>query len=492
MKHHIVAIIYTIVITIAVMEIVVLGYLSNFHLFAWAGITLGTAYGMVVFVHFLMQMVFATQNRFYIQSLRKKARAKNYHPVVDIIATGYKEHPQLLREHFCSITKLKDPFRRYWFMSDGVSRDDHYEMLQVFKEVFPEGAILEFPFVLKNVKGRRQKRYWKQLVQLISPKVKYIFLAQPHEDKRRAMYTTVKTIFFLGKPDLIITTDSDTRFKKTVVREMSAPFIEKQVGAVTGDVQILNNTKRKGGSWLSFLSSLRYWQAFNLERAAQSFFGTVTCVSGPLGAYRSVVLQEILEDWANQQLFGRKTTTGEDRCLTNYTLRSKGKRRGEAWRVHFTPYASCETETPIHLWRWIKQQERWSRSFYREAMINYRWAHKHHTWLTYELTYHMFFPFLLMASVCAQIHLYLLTHEIRGIVFLFSTILLSGLLHSFYAMYYTKQKRHLFLSFYGFLYMAFLLWAKIFALLFVWRTGWGTSVRSEVLYLPNSSKATTI
>lgn len=36
-------------------------------------------------------------------------------------------------------------------------------------------------------------------------------------------------------------------------------------------------------SYISFMSSLRYWMAFNIERSCQSFFNCVSCISGPLG-----------------------------------------------------------------------------------------------------------------------------------------------------------------------------------------------------------------
>lgn len=50
-------------------------------------------------------------------------------------------------------------------------------------------------------------------------------------------------------------------------------------GAVGGDVMILN----VNDSYISFMSSLRYWMAFNIERSCQSFFNCVSCISGPLG-----------------------------------------------------------------------------------------------------------------------------------------------------------------------------------------------------------------
>lgn len=57
---------------------------------------------------------------------------------------------------------------------------------------------------------------------------------------------------------------------------------DPRVGAVGGDVRILNPLD----SWVSFLSSLRYWVAFNVERACQSYFHCVSCISGPLGEWK--------------------------------------------------------------------------------------------------------------------------------------------------------------------------------------------------------------
>lgn len=490
MKNKVLAIIYTVVVTIAVIEILVLGYLSGFSLFVIGAWTIGTAYGLFVNIHILLQMFFAFHNRLLMNHLRTLARLYHYNPSVSLVATGYNENEHLLRQHYRSILKLKHPFKRYWFMSDGQVTDENNSMLSVFEEEFPDGVVLELPFVLKYANASKQKRLWRQLVREIPDDARYVFIAQPHTDKRRAMYTALKSTMLRDKSEIIITTDSDTKLAANVVKEMSLPFVDPRVGAVTGDVRILNKTKRKGGSMLSFLSSLRYWQAFNLERAAQSFFGVVYCVSGPLGAYRSAVWKEIIEDWSSQTFLGRITTTGDDRCATNYTLRSKGKRFGESWRVHFTPYTYCETETPTTLTRWLKQQERWSRSFYREGPLTYLWAYKHHTWLTYELVYHMLFPFFLFFSIFGQIHTIVTTHQFHGVIIFLALILFSGVLRSIYGMVLTKNRKHIFLSFYGFLYMGFLLWIKFFALLFVWRNGWGTSTRHNMRYVPATANVT--
>lgn len=74
--------------------------------------------------------------------------------------------------------------------------------------------------------------------------------------------------------------DSDTKLDPLATVELCKVLESNpKYGAVGGDVMILNLKE----SYISFMSSLRYWMAFNIERSCQSFFNCVSCISGPLG-----------------------------------------------------------------------------------------------------------------------------------------------------------------------------------------------------------------
>lgn len=74
--------------------------------------------------------------------------------------------------------------------------------------------------------------------------------------------------------------DSDTKLDPLATVELCKVLESNpKYGAVGGDVMILNRKE----SYISFMSSLRYWMAFNVERSCQSFFNCVSCISGPLG-----------------------------------------------------------------------------------------------------------------------------------------------------------------------------------------------------------------
>lgn len=108
-----------------------------------------------------------------------------------------------------------------------------------------------------------------------------------------------------------------------------------EIGGVTADVRIWNRNK----SLLARMCSVRYWMAFNIERACQSWWGCVGCISGPMGLYRACDLHEILGLWNLQRFGGKDTTFGDDRHLTNQIL-AKGL------RTRYTHRTYCESESP--------------------------------------------------------------------------------------------------------------------------------------------------
>jgi hyaluronan synthase len=126
--------------------------------------------------------------------------------------------------------------------------------------------------------------------------VKYIY--QDNAGKREALYNGFK---HLGDAQVVLTADSDTVWHMFAARELVTTLMQSNVGAVTGYVAV-SNAKF---NLLTRLIDMRYWMAFNQERAAQSFFGAVTCVSGPLGAYRRHLIEAIKDDFLNQCFLGK-------------------------------------------------------------------------------------------------------------------------------------------------------------------------------------------
>lgn len=335
--------IYSITISCLFVVPAIIGYALHLHItrrYFWA---LGV-YGTVVFCFIVLQLTFATLNRITLYYYRKK----NPTPVsrldsttdrrrkatkVGLAVVGYREEPTLFLQCLESIQRLQypDPIKVV-VVVDGNDEQDR-EMASIFEKAFPDQPIVVLNYLLsdramemrdKERKDEEEKQYQPYICNSSSRTIEFypgdepiplptdtraVCYMQPHRGKRHAMYTAFRVLAAAGC-DAIMSTDSDTRFDPRALIELErALHWHSNVGAAAGDVRIWNATD----SLLSFMSSLRYWMAFNIERAAQSFNRCVTCVSGPMGLYRTSVLLEILDDWISQRFLGMECTYGDDR-----------------------------------------------------------------------------------------------------------------------------------------------------------------------------------
>lgn len=426
-----------------------------------------TVYGLFMLLHLSMQFLFGAQNLALVAKTRNAffEHPDSWYPLIGVQVVGHQEAEHLFRKCLLSLKKLTYPRQgKLIVVSDGNTTDDRY-MATVFRQTFPKGVIITTDWVLAEQPVEEQAQYIRQL----TVGANEVCILQPQRGKREALYSAFQ-IHIANGAELVFTTDSDTRVQAESLTEMALLFEKKEVGAATGNVEILNVE-----NWLSFLSSLRYWFAFNLERSAQSFFGVVSCVSGPLGMYRSTSLQQILVPWVQQLFLGQKCTYGDDRHLTNLVL-SLGE------KVVYTPYASCKTETPTIWGRWILQQTRWSKSFYRELLYNARWFHKHPLWLTYDLVYQSIYPFFLLFSIGLQLSFYFRFQTTLFFWIWIATIVGGGLLRSAYAYGVTGSFKYVFFALYSFLYIGGLLPSKLIAVSTLWDVNWGTSPRKNLAF----------
>jgi len=264
--------------------------------------------------------------------------------------------------------------------------------------------------------------------------------------------------------DIVITIDSDTVLARESVRYIVQPFADPQVGAVTGDVRAIKK------NLLSKLIDARYWTAFNQERSAQSLFGTVLCCSGPLAAYRNVLIQQIKEAYITERFFGTICTYGDDRHLTNLIL-EKG------YRVKFERKAKAETEVPQRLKPWLRQQTRWNRSFYRELF----WTLKRiilkrrntQVYMLYDLCMQTMLPMLLVLSLLFVGYRSIIESPVYLIGYLMILIGIA-ILRGAYAFLRTRDRVFFLFPLYAFCHIFLLIPVRVYALCTLKTTKWGT------------------
>jgi hyaluronan synthase len=399
-----------------------------------------TIYGIYTIAHLIFQLILALCNRMWV-SCKKNATRK---PMIGVQVVGWKENPDQFRNCLTSIKNLNyDNVRRVTFCSDGNSPDDMY-MRTIFREVFLES-----------------EDYTPDQDSL--PQHKYVCIMNPHQGKRPAMNAAFDTLLCDPEIEYIMTTDSDTVLHPDSINELIKFADNPKVGAITGDVQIHNVT-----NMLTFLISLKYWFAFNVERAAQSFCGVVSCVSGPMGFYKASSIKLIKDIWVNQTFLGKKATYGDDRHLTNLIL-SLGE------KVYFTNNALCYTDTPSSYIKWFTQQTRWGKSYLRELFINVQWFHRVNLWLAYDLIY-----MTVYSGFIAGFTLYLLfREELSSAIYLLLAIIAIAWARCIYGVLITGSLKFLMFTVYGLYFITMLLPLKFWSLFTMNDGTWGTGTRME-------------
>ncbi|NXF34835.1 HYAS3 synthase, partial [Nyctibius bracteatus] len=421
-------------------------------------------YGAILGLHLFIQSLFAFLEH---RRMRGEGRPVRLGPSVALCIATYQEDPDYLKKCLRSVKRIAFPDLKVVMVVDGNGPDDTY-MLDIFHDVMGSERVGSYVW-RSNFhawgEGETEAGLREGLarVQALVRGTTYSCILQKWGGKREVMYTAFRA---LG--DSVDYVQVDARAGWSGGDAGRAPLGSHRllgVGRMRPGL-ILN----KYDSWISFLSSVRYWMAFNVERACQSYFGCVQCISGPLGMYRNALLQHFLEDWYHQTFLGSKCSFGDDRHLTNRVL-SLG------YRTKYTARSKCLTETPTRYLRWLNQQTRWSKSYFREWLYNALWFHKHHLWMTYESVVTGFFPFFLIATVIQLFY----RGRIWNILLFLLTVQLVGVIKATYACFLRGNAEMIFMSLYALLYMSSLLPAKMFAIATITKSGWGTSGRRTVV-----------
>lgn len=271
-----------------------------------------------------------------------------------------------------------------------------------------------------------------------------------------------------AKHEYVVFVDSDSFLDPFAIRNLVQPFRDPKMGGVTGRTDVANTYTNS----LTRLQSVRYYIAFRIMKAAESYFHCVTCLSGPLSCYKKEFVLEHLEDWRNQRFLGQKATFGDDRALTNIVLRHH--------RTYYQDTAICSTIVPNKHKVFLKQQMRWKRSWLRESFIAGTFI-----WRKEPFAALFFYIGLCVPILAPLIVLYNLIY-VPFFTYAFPSTFLIGMLMmammmSIAQLFLRKSTTWL----YGFLfclyYEAVLLWQMPIAILTFWKSTWGTRMtKSDV------------
>jgi hyaluronan synthase len=276
--------------------------------------------------------------------------------------------------------------------------------------------------------------------------------------KREAMAEGV----LISTGDIIVFVDSDSFLKKHSLKDIVEHFmIDKKIGAVSGNSFVHNaevNTLTK-------MQSARYGVSFDIFKAAESVFGTVTCCPGCFSAYRKQAILDVLERWRNQTFLGTRSTFGDDRSLTNFVLRT--------WKVIYCRKATASTIAPENYRQFFKQQLRWKKSWVREGANAGSFIWKKNPIASISFYINLIIPIFGPVIVVKVFVFDLLFNQKSPLMFI-SGVFVMSLLFGIYYYFIYQNKYWWYTSFFTLMYTFILVWQMPYALLKLNDTRWGT------------------
>lgn len=384
-----------------------------------------SVYGLVLFAYLLIKMGLS----FYYRPAT--GNVGNYK--VAAVVPSYNEDGRGLLDTLESLLIQTYPLHKIYIVDDGSTDLSGYNLVRDYLDKNPQLFQQVVLHQLEKNAGKRHAQAWA---------------------------------FQQSDADVFFTVDSDSIVSPTALEELLKAFNDQTVFAVTGHI----NAKNANENLLTRLIDIRYDNAFRVERAAQSATGSIIVCSGPLSIYRREVIIPNLQRYLNQTFLGVRVNIGDDRCLTNYAL--------ELGKAVYQSTAKCATAVPGKLSIFIKQQIRWNKSFFREALQTMKLLLKRPIvvfWNMFEL-----FLFVLLTGSLIDLALNLTSkYDFKYFIYAMLAISLSALARNVH--YITKHPLLFFVApLYGFMHLLLLVPIRVYALLTIRNVKWGTRVRKEV------------
>ena len=280
----------------------------------------------------------------------------------------------------------------------------------------------------------------------------------------------------MAKHDLVVFVDSDSFLDPQAIKHLVQPFQDPRMGGVAGRTDVEN----KYTNSVTKLQTVRYYIAFRIMKAAESWFDSVTCLSGPLSCYRKELIVQHSEAWLNQKFLGQPATFGDDRSMTNFILKTH--------RTGYQDTAICSTIVPSDMGVFLKQQMRWKRSWLRESLRAGSFIWRKEPFMT------LFFYIGLIVPIAAPIivlynlvYVPLVYHVFPG-TFLMG-LLLMAMLMSLAHLLLRKSKLWIFGFVFCIFYEFVLLWQMPVAWVTFWKSTWGTRETPQDIEARNKKEA---
>jgi hyaluronan synthase len=292
-------------------------------------------------------------------------------------------------------------------------------------------------------------------------RVRYVVQSQ-NKGKREALAWGTE----LAQNELVVFVDSDSFLEPNAIKNLVQPFQDKRMGGVTGRTDVEN----KYTNSLTKMQAVRYYIAFRILKAAEAFFDSVTCLSGPISCYRKDLILKNKEAWLNQKFLGQPATFGDDRSMTNFIMRTH--------RTGYQDTAVCYTIVPSIYRQFLKQQMRWKRSWLRESLIAGKFIWKKEPFMSLFFYMGLIVPIAAPVVVVYNLMYVPIAHGIFPKTFIMG-LLLMALMMSFADMFFMRSTLWIYGLFFCLFYEGVLLWQMPIAWVTFWKSTWGTRMTPQ-------------
>jgi hyaluronan synthase len=358
----------------------------------------------------------------------------NYTPSVTIVIPCFNEETWIKRTIISCLDQDYPPDKLEIIIVDDGSTDRSVEVIQ-----------------------ETVMKLWQEADRFKTKERVRVFLQKHNQGKREAMALGINN----AHTELIAFVDSDSFLEPDAIRQLVQPMVDPKMAGVSGRTDVVNTYTNR----LTKMQSVRYFISFRIIKAAEAYFDSVMCLSGPLSCYRLENVKEVLDEWRNQTFMGRKATFGDDRSLTNYVVKKH--------RTYYQDTAICSTLVPNKHRVFLKQQMRWKRSWLRESLRAGTFM-----WRKEPLMSLSFYMGLLIPLIAPLIMVYNLIYvpvkfHIFPTTFILG-ILMMSLLMSFTQLLLKKSSLWVFGIYFCLYYELILLWQMPYAWITFWVSEWGT------------------
>jgi hyaluronan synthase len=175
-------------------------------------------------------------------------------------------------------------------------------------------------------------------------------------EKNRGLCHAWGVSVLLARGEFIVCVDSDTFIFPGSLRKLVQGFVDASVGGISGHCDVENASS----TVLTRMQDVRYFFSYKIMKAAESVFGTVSCLPGCFSAYRRVCVLSVLDGWINATVMGHHGNFADDRSLTNRILKD--------YKILYDEDALATTIAPESWRQYSRQQARWMRSYLREII----------------------------------------------------------------------------------------------------------------------------